>query len=140
VEEIEKIQANRPEKDIVMKNSVVWGTITFGVVLALVVGLRLDQAALTAIVGVAFGVGASIPTGLLLVYLLRRRDSAETVQRSRSRHYSLGHSPPVVVVAPPSAPQLPQPMPWMGESSTQVPSQRQFAVIGEEGIDDGFDY
>ena len=123
-----------------MKSSVVWGTIAFGVVLALVVGLRLDQAALTAIVGVAFGVGASIPTGLLIVFLLRRRDSTETLQRSRSQHYALGHSPPVVVVAPPTAPQLPQPTPWMGGSSAQAPSQRQFAVIGEEGIDDGFDY
>ena len=128
------------EKDVPMKNSFVWGAIGFGVVLAIVVGVRLDQAALTAIVGVAFGVGASIPTGLLIVYLFRRKDSTDNSRRSRSQNYGFGQTPPVVVVAPPAAPQLPQPGPWSGGYNAPTPSQRQFAVIGEEGIDDGFDY
>jgi Na+(H+)/acetate symporter ActP len=127
-------------EDVPMKSNVVWGAIAFGVVLAIVVGLRLDQAALTAIVGVAFGVGASIPTGLLVIYLLRRKDTTDSAHRSRSQNYALGHTPSIVVVAPPAAPQLPQPAPWSGGSVSTVPSTRQFAVIGEEGIDDVFDY
>jgi len=123
-----------------MKSSVVWGAIAFGVVLAIVIGLRLDQAALTAIVGVVFGVGASIPTGLLIVYIVRKRDSTDTFHRSRSQNYAFGQAPPVVVVAPPAVPQLPQPAPWSGGYSAPMTSQRQFAVIGEEGIEDGFDY
>lgn len=127
-------------EDVPMKNSIVWGAVAFGVVLAIVVGLRLDQAALTAIVGVAFGVGASIPTGLLVVYLLRRKDTADAAHRSRSQNHAFGHTPSVVVVAPPAAPQLPQPASWSGGSISTMPATREFAVIGEEGIDDDFDY
>ena len=123
-----------------MRNNVVWGAIAFGVVLAIVIGVRLDQAALTAIVGVAFGIGASIPTGLLVVFLLRRKDAAESDHRSRTRDHVYGQTPSVVVVAPPATPQLPQPATWSGGPISTVPSTRQFAVIGEEGIDDDFDY
>ena len=123
-----------------MRNNVVWGAIAFGVVLAIVIGVRLDQAALTAIVGVAFGIGASIPTGLLVVFLLRRKDAAESDHRSRTRDHVFGQTPSVVVVAPPATPQLPQPAAWSGGPISTVPSTRQFAVIGEEGIDDDFDY
>ena len=126
-----------PEQELSFRHSVAWGAIAFGIVLALVVGVRLDQAALTVIVGVAFGIGACIPTGLLIVYLLRRRDQG--VRRSRSQGYEFGAAPPVVVVAPPAAPQLPQPT-WSGGHNAPLPVQRQFAVIGEEGIDDGFDF
>jgi hypothetical protein len=120
-----------------MRQNMVWGAIAFGVTLALVVGLRLDKAALTVVVGVACGIGASIPTGLLVVYVMRRRHTGEA-ERRRAR--GVAGSPPVVVVAPPAAPQLPQPAGWSGPFAAPTPVRREFAVIGEEGVDSGQDY
>jgi hypothetical protein len=108
-----------------------WGAIAFGVALAVVVGVRLDQAALAVVVGVVCGVGASIPTSLLIVSLMRRQD-----QKTRGERPRATPSPPVVVFAPPNAPQLPQHTRWPEPAS----AQRQFTVIGEEGMDNGVDY
>jgi hypothetical protein len=106
----------------------------FGVALAVVIGVRLEQAALAVLVGVVCGVGASIPTSLLIVSLLRRQDQRTQEQRRRGMYPM--QQPPVVVVTPPNAPQLPQPVNW----SAPAPAQRQFTVIGEEEMSNGFDY
>jgi hypothetical protein len=129
-----------PVQEMSIKQSVTWGMIAFGIVLAAVVGVRLDKAALTMIVGVACGIGASVPTGFLIVYLLRRRDTPGRMRGVRDQGQEFAHSPPVVVIAPPAAPQLPQPTAWPGGQSALLPAQRRFAVIGEEGLDDDFDY
>jgi hypothetical protein len=117
-----------------LKRNGAWGAIAFGVALAAVVGLRLEQAALAALVGVVCGVGASIPTSLLIVSILRRQDQRAREQR-RKNMYPM-QQPPVVVVTPSNAPQLTQPAPW----SAPAPAQRQFTVIGEEEMNNGFDY
>lgn len=123
-----------------VRQSVSWGVVAFGVALAAIIGVRLDQAALTVIVGVACGVMASVPTGLLVVHLLRRRDAAVDRRAARGYGRELVQSPPVVVVASPAAPQLPQAVTWPGAYGSPVPVERQFAVIGEEGVDDGLDH
>jgi hypothetical protein len=128
------------EQGTSVRHGVSWGVVAFSAALAVVVGLRLDQAALTLIVGVACGVMASIPTGLLVVYVLRRRDGGS--ERRAAREYydrGLRQAPPVVVVSPPAAPQLPQSIGWPVGQMSAVPSQRQFAVIGQEGASDEFD-
>lgn len=45
--------------------------------LAAVAGMRLSADAMTIIVGIVMGIGASIPTGLLVLFLLSRRQEAE---------------------------------------------------------------
>jgi hypothetical protein len=126
------------EETVSIRRNLTWGAIAFGVALALVIGIRLDRSALAAIAGVTCGVGASIPTGLLVVYLLRRREAAQ--ERQRARGYGReAAAPPVVVVTAPAAQQLPQGTAWPGGYGAPVPSQREFAVIGEEGVDDEFD-
>ena len=127
------------EKTGSVRQGFVWGAITFGVALAVIIGVRLDQAALTAVVGVACGVGASIPTGLLVVWLLRRGDAIKEQRRARMAPRGLSQ-PPVVVVAPPAHPQLPQSTSWPGAYGAPAPAQREFAVIGEEETEYGFDY
>lgn len=111
-----------------------WAALAFGVTLAVVIGVRLDQAALAVLVGVVCGVGASIPTSLLIVSLLRRQEMKN--QRARRERREVTQSPPVVVVAPPNVPQLPQPMNW----AEPAPTRRQFTVIGEEEMQNGLDY
>jgi hypothetical protein len=126
------------EEQVSLRQSGILGAIAFGVALAVIIGVRLEQAALAALVGVACGVGASIPTSLLIVAVLRRRDSQD---QKRSQHAAQrAPQPPVVVVAPPATPQLPQPASWPGAYVPDTSAGRQFSIIGEEGIQDGMDY
>ncbi len=118
-----------------LRHNGMWGMMAFGVALAIVIGARLEQAALAVLVGVVCGVGASIPTSLLIVTIMRRQDARVHEQRRRSA-YPTHSQPPVVVVTPSNAPQLPQPMNW----SAPAPAQRQFTVIGEEEMSNGLDY
>ena len=126
------------EETVSRRGNLLWGVIAFGVALALLIGIRLDQAALAVVAGVTCGVGASIPTGLLVVFLLRRRDAAGERQRAR-RYERETASPPVVVVTSPSVPQLPQGTAWPGAYGAPQPARREFAVIGEKGVEDEFD-
>ena len=128
------------EQGLSIRKSVSWGVVAFCVALAVIIGVRMDQAALTVVVGVACGGIASAPTGLMVVYLLRRRDTVNDKGLPRGYGRGFGQAPPVVVVSPPAAPQLPQPAAWSGAYASSVPAQRQFAVIGEEGVDDELDY
>ena len=117
----------------------VWGAIAFGVTLAVIIGLRLEQAALAVVVGVACGVAASIPAGLLIFFLMRR-NSARVPRATPYYGREMASAPPVLVIQPPATPALPQATTWPGGYSMPVPAQREFAVIGEEGIEDGFDH
>jgi hypothetical protein len=126
------------EETVSVRRHLLWGAIAFGVALALVIGIRLDQAALAVLAGVTCGVGASIPTGLLVVFLLRRRDAAGERQGARGYGREIA-PPPVVVVTTPAVPQLPQGTAWPGAYGAPLPAQREFAVIGEEGVEDEFD-
>jgi hypothetical protein len=124
-----------------LRRGVVLTAVAFGVTLALVIGLRLDQAALAVVVGVACGVGASIPTALLVVMLLRRRARLDTPPQTRDGHPGLPAAPPVVIVAPPGTGQLPAPSPWPDPyaAPSPRPALRDFTVIGDEELKDGYD-
>ena len=96
----------------------------FAVTLALVVGTRLSDEALAVLAGAVCGVGAAIPTSLLVIAVSRRRD--ERVQPSVQH----GVYPPVVVVAPPGGQQRHDD--WSALSpSLNRPMQRQFTVVGD---------
>ncbi len=115
-----------------MQRSLRWGAIAFGTVLALIVGVRLEQAALTVLVGLACGVGASIPTSILLVALMRKRSD----RRAEKQRQMMPQAPPVVVVTPQAIPQALPPGSRPEEYTLPVPGQRQFSIIGEDDITD----
>jgi hypothetical protein len=124
------------EKQVSLRQSGVWGAVAFGVALAVVIGVRLDRAALAVVVGVVCGAAASIPTSMLIVSLLRWRDARGEKRKARGKEQETVQSPSVVVVAPPAAPQLRQSALWSEEYALPLPTQRQFSVIGEEEIAD----
>jgi hypothetical protein len=127
------------------RQSGTWGAAAFGVTLAVIIGLRLDQAALAAVVGVICGIGASIPTSVLVVSVLRWREaglredgrsrSRATWERRRVQSAMAQSAPPVLVITAPGAPQPRQATNWPNEYVTPVPAQRQFSIIGEEEIE-----
>jgi hypothetical protein len=116
------------EEVVSLRRTLAWGAIAFGVALAVIIGVRLEKAALTVVVGVTCGVGASIPTSLLIVALLQRRNQ----KRDERTRQLATQPPPVIVVTPQAAPQSRQPGTWPEEYTLPLPSQRRFSVIGEE--------
>jgi hypothetical protein len=115
-----------------VQRSLKWGAVAFGVVLALIVGVRLEQAALTVLVGLACGVGASIPTSILLVALMRKQSD----RRAEKRRRMVPQAPQVVVVTPHAAPHALQPGSQPEAFTLPVPGQREFSIIGEDEITD----
>jgi hypothetical protein len=108
--------------------------LAFAVTLAVIVGNRLSDEALAVLAGAVCGVGAAIPTSLLILAIARRRDKP-TIDWNGSQQPQMypqqqGVYPPVIVVAPPNTQQ--QPFNWNGgyPPSLTPPTQRQFTVVG----------
>jgi hypothetical protein len=100
--------------------------IAFAVTLAVIVGNRMSTDAMAVVIGIVCGVGASIPTSLLIMTVASRRETRE--ERGQA---SL---PPVVIVNPGNqggqAPNYYQP-PTLPPALSQG-GPRQFRVIGQE--------
>lgn len=112
--------------------------LAFAVTLAVVVGNRLSDEALAVLAGAVCGVGAAIPTSLLIVAVSRKRDAEGTTARCeeqvRPSMSSQGMYPPVVVVAPQGGQQRLQG--WNGlPPSLSAPMQRNFTVVGGTPVD-----
>ena len=98
----------------------------FAVTLAVIVSNRLSDESLAVLAGAVCGVGAAIPTSLLIVAVARRRDEPR-VQPPMPQ----GAYPPVVVVTPPGGQQRPNT--WDAfPPSLSAPMQRHFTVVGDE--------
>jgi hypothetical protein len=101
--------------------------VAFAITLAVVIGNRLSDEALAVLAGAVCGVGAAIPTSLLIVAVTRRQDAGRrqpTMYQQSSPPY-----PPVVVVTPQNGQR------WPGDWSNQPPAlepptQRHFVVVG----------
>ncbi|MCP4540107.1 MAG: hypothetical protein GY832_23465 [Chloroflexi bacterium] len=97
----------------------------FVMTLAVVIGNRLSDQALAVLAGAVCGVGAAIPTSLLVVAVTRRQDGVRGVQQPAAQPQNA--YPPVVVIAPPGGQR------WMeggGEAMFEAPTQRRFTVVG----------
>ena len=109
-----------------MKKLIALILIAFTVTLAVVVGNRMSTDAMAVVIGIVCGVGASIPTSLLIMAVTSRRETKEE-QRQAS-------FPPVVIVNPGhqggQAPNYYQP-PSLPPALSQG-GPRQFRVIGQE--------
>jgi hypothetical protein len=109
--------------------------LAFAVTLAVVTSNRLSDEALGVLAGAVCGVGAAIPTSLLVVAVSqRKREEQRTMNTSLQAPMYQGGYPPVVVVAPPT-PQQPSGWNNMLPPSLTAPQQRQFTVVGGTPID-----
>jgi hypothetical protein len=106
-------------------------TVAFAVTLALVVGNRLSSEALGVLAGAVCGVGAAIPTSLIVVAVSRRREGegARRVVVSRLGR-ERGTYPPVIVVSPQSGQQRSTPGWDALPPSLSAPMERSFKVVG----------
>jgi len=145
-----------------MKRLIVLSLLVFIGVLGWRVGSSLSADSIGIVVGVVFGVLASIPAALLMLAAGRRSEREQTgpgdaphgrggqTPRGQGQY---GGYPPLVIMAPPAMPMpqgqagpyagypggqngsyLPQPntMALPGSGGGQTPAPRQFRVVGEE--------
>nr|HID14392.1 hypothetical protein [Anaerolineae bacterium] len=105
----------------------------FAVTLAVVVGNRLSDEVLAVLAGAVCGVGAAIPTSLLIVAVSRRREDESTKARVQPS-MPQGVYPPVVVVTPPGGQQRPSDWNYL-PPSLAAPMQRHFTVVGGSSVD-----
>lgn len=109
-----------------MKKLVALILIAFAVTLAVVIGNRMSTDAMAVVIGIVCGVGASIPTSLLIMAVTSRREAKE--ERGQAAF------PPVVIVNPGhQVGQWPNyyPPPTLPPALSQS-GPRQFRVIGQE--------
>jgi hypothetical protein len=108
--------------------------LVFVITLAAVVGSRMSAEAMAVVVGVVCGVAAGIPTSVLLLLALGRRDRQPSHAHEHSAQY--GGSPPVVVIQG-GAPQALPPSQYAGYWPAVTPGKgerRQFQVVGDEEL------
>ncbi len=115
-------------------------TVAFAVTLAVVVGNRLSEEALGVLAGAVCGVGAAIPTSLIVVAVSRRQSEDRSSGRVRGREMDSDprHTyPPVVVISPQG--DHPSSYGWRdtGRGSSGYrslpmgpPTEREFTVVG----------
>ena len=106
-------------------------TTAFAVTLAVLIGNRLSDQALAVLAGAVCGVGAAIPTSLLVVAVSRWRDGPRAPPMAPVPQNPY---PPVVVVAPPGG--QPGSTAWNTlPPSFNTPVQRHFTVVGGSSVD-----
>ena len=115
--------------------------LVFAVTLAVVVGREMSTEAMAVVIGVVCGVAAGIPTAVLLLVAVNRRDRQHAQEAERQAYHAQRNSPPVVVIqggAPQALPQGPQAGYWPA-SPQGPPVQRQWHVVGGDDLllDDG---
>lgn len=116
------------------------GITLFLITLAVVIGVRMNSEAMAVVIGVIFGVAASIPTSLVIVAVMWRREQRAAYGRNGSmRRAGQEALPPSVVIVNPSgtgpvnpyrqSAYLPQPDLQWGQPP------RQFRVVGDPDED-----
>ncbi len=118
--------------------------LVFAGVMAFVIGERMSTEAMAVVIGVVFGVAASIPTSLLIASLMRRATSAAPPP-SRSDNYPVHSQPPMIIVNPstPAHPLYPGEHAWSSsglqspiDATPLMPLPRRFRIVGADGSEE----
>lgn len=119
------------------KQVLIAAALLFVMVLAVIIGQRMSTDAMAVVIGVIFGVAASIPTSLLIVAVTRRAAQDRAMQGEQRYQQGQRAQPPVIVINPGGA----NASPWF--SPFQQPAlpptmhgepTRRFHVVGDEGM------
>jgi hypothetical protein len=123
-----------------MKKLLALTTIAGGVTLALMIGQRMSTEAMAVVIGVVFGVAASIPTSLLIV-AATRGTREEPRLHGPDPQPTVTAPPQIYVVTPPAHPSGASVAPWLqGNTPAILPpagfghqeTPRRFKVVGED--------
>ncbi len=112
-----------------MKRLVPVACLVFVITLAIVIGQRMSTDAMAVVIGVIFGVAASIPTSLLII-AASRRSAADRAMADRAGYER--YMPPVIVLSP-GAQQPGWPSPLSNAPPLTPPVERRFRIVGDDG-------
>ena len=122
-----------------MKYSAPIAAVIFAATLAYVVGIRLSESAMAVVIGVMFGVAASIPTSIVLILALRHTHGPRP---SRSQETVNTPQPPTIIVTPPGTQPMIGPRHAWPEANAYLPplfddweerhQQRRFHIVGDD--------
>jgi hypothetical protein len=114
-----------------IRNFAIVVILAFAITLAIVVGQRLSDQAISILAGAVCGVGASIPTSLLIIWVSRKQqeNNRQPDQTQMMPHQSM--YPPVVVVQPNGAQQFPQQRGSIPATLDRAPMDRRFTMVGD---------
>lgn len=101
-------------------------TLTLAIALAVLISDRLSTEALAVLAGAVCGVGAAIPTSLLIIAATQRTRQTETTPAPQQPQYTS----PIVMMPPPMQIQPAAPAPPATWRDT--PIRRHFTVVGGE--------
>jgi hypothetical protein len=96
------------------------------------IGQRMSTEAMAVVIGVVFGVAASIPTSLLVATVTRRAPGRREEEATSHRHRS---QPSVIVLGPGAQQSSPWPLPPQNPALPHVlygSPARSFHVVGDE--------
>ena len=108
----------------------IFALLLFVSISAYVITNRLSNEAVAVLAGSVCGVGAAIPTSLIIVFVVNRRNGQTETRRVPQPQNGNGNSP-VVVIAPPGSQYQQQLPPAMFDQAPPV--ARRYTVVGEEG-------
>ena len=113
-------------KKTYLKTVLAVGFALFSITSAILIADRLSTEAMAVLAGAVCGVGAAIPTSLLIIAVTRRTHQAETTPEPPPRF-----TQPVVFTVPPM--QIPQPLTPAPPPATweTAPRRRHFTVVGD---------
>ena len=118
--------------------------LVFAGVMAFVIGERMSIEAMAVVIGVVFGVAASIPTSLLIASLMRRATSA-AAPPPRYDNAPVQAQPPMIIVNPAMPPGhlYPGEHAWSSnglhspiEATPLMPLPRRFRIVGADGSEE----
>jgi len=108
--------------------------LVFAIVLAVAVAKQLSTEAMAVVIGVVCGVAAGLPTSVLLLVALTRRDRRRLEELERRSGRGGAGYPPLVVVqggAPQALPYGQQGLAWP-TAPPYTAGERKFTVVGED--------
>lgn len=113
-----------------IKQGLLFITLAFVISLTLVVGWRVSTDALAVIIGVVLGIVASVPTTILLLFILTRQQ-----HKLNQQAYHSPQHPPVIVVNTADTTQN-QPYPLALPTPHAPNGARKWTVIGDMDTED----
>jgi hypothetical protein len=117
-----------------MRRTILVLAAAFGIALAVVLGIRLETASLSVVVGVVLGIVAGLPVSGALLYLMwRERQERLRLEEEqwRRQERTTPASPPVIVL---NAGQGSSRLPGPGGFALGHSQDRDFVIVGEEDL------